>query len=103
MRRAARVDDNHRDIINSLEEMHCTVLDLSKVGGGCPDILVGWQGINILFEIKDGNKPPSRRRLRDNQESFMQRWKGPAYAVNSFEEAWAIISQNCYRRLNKID
>ena len=54
MRRAARVDDNHAKIVASLRLVGCTVLDLSAVGQGCPDIMVGLAGVNYLIEIKDG-------------------------------------------------
>ena len=56
MRRAAKVDDNHREIVRALRDCGATVQDLSPVGAGCPDILVGWQGRNHLIEIKDGAK-----------------------------------------------
>jgi hypothetical protein len=60
MRRAAKVDANHADIVKALRAAGCGVLDLSKVGNGCPDLLVH-AGVTVLMEIKDGSKPPSAR------------------------------------------
>ena len=87
MRRAARVDDNHREVIAALRQVGASVMDLSRVGAGCPDICAGFRGRNILIEIKDGNKPPSARKLTDAQDDWHAQWNGSAYVVTSAEEA----------------
>ncbi len=48
----SRVDGNQGCISNDLQLLGCTVQDLSGVGHGCPDILVGFQSKNYVFEIK---------------------------------------------------
>lgn len=63
MRRAARVDANQAAVVAALRRAGCYVQDLSGVGGGCPDLLVGYRGAWHLLEVKDGAKPPSRREL----------------------------------------
>jgi hypothetical protein len=40
VRRAAKVDANHGEIVKALRSAGCGVLDLSAVGNGCPDLLV---------------------------------------------------------------
>jgi hypothetical protein len=39
------------------------VICLHTVGRGCPDILVGWHGLNYLFEVKQpgGNLTPDEK------------------------------------------
>lgn len=69
-RRAARTDDNHGEIVRALRQIGCYVVDCAHVGRGFPDIVVGFRGHWILIEIKDGEKSPSRRRLRATQEIF---------------------------------
>ncbi len=88
-------DANHNRIVAGLRAAGCSVLDLSAVGDGCPDILVGVSGHNILFEIKDGEKVKSQTKLNDRQIEFFDSWRGTAYVVKSLLEAIRII--NDYR------
>ena len=92
MRRAAKVDDNHAEIVSALRSVGCGVLDLSAVGKGCPDLLVHPPTfpdcrMAFLMEIKDGNKPPSARKLTKHQIKFHAEWKGWIYTVTNVEEA----------------
>jgi hypothetical protein len=100
MRRAARVDDNHAAIAAALRQTGCTVLSLAPIGQGCPDLLVGrggtW-GMNLLLEIKDGDKSPSRRELTPDQETFLHSWNGPIAVVTSLEEALAAVQRHLGR------
>lgn len=90
MRRAAKVDRNHSEIVTKLRQTFgpdC-VLDLSRVGQGCPDILVGVRGKNILLEIKsDGGS------LTNDQRFWHINWWGQAHVVYNFEEALQIIEK----------
>ena len=57
MRRAAKVDNNQSAIVARFRELYCSVQDLSSVGAGVPDILVGLRDargerVNVLVEIK---------------------------------------------------
>lgn len=81
MRIAARRDANHAAIVKALRKVGCTVLDLGAVGNGCPDLLVGFAGILTLLEVKDGSKPPSARRLTDDQKLFHVVWAETRIAV----------------------
>ena len=87
MRRAARIDDNHREVVEALRQHGCSVLDLASVGKGCPDLLVGYNGVNYLMEVKDGSKPPSRRKLTNDQQVWHCNWTGQAVVVQSAEQA----------------
>lgn len=87
MRRAAKTDDNQRAIVNALRRAGCSVLILSGVGKGCPDIAVGRAGITYMLEIKDGRKPPCARRLTDDEKGWHARWRGHAAVVTNEEEA----------------
>lgn len=81
MRRAARVDRNQQEIVAHLRKHGATVQPLHTVGKGCPDILVGWQGKNLLFEIKDHLKSPSQRKLTPDEESWHASWSGDVAVV----------------------
>lgn len=67
MRRAARVDANQAAIAEALRSCGATVQLIHTVGKGCPDLLVGFGGINLLLEVKDGSKPPSKRKLTPDE------------------------------------
>lgn len=94
MRRAAKVDANHAEIVKALRSAGCWVLDLSAVGQGCPDLLVHGPTYSWdfrLIEIKDGNKPPSARKLTPAQIEFHAGCRGPVVVVNSVAEALAAV------------
>ena len=87
MRRAAKTDANQSAIVDALRTVGCSVLPLHAVGQGCPDILCGFQGRNVLIEIKDGAKPPSARKLTPDQVDFHALWRGQVTVVTSVREA----------------
>jgi len=62
-------------------------LHLHQVGAGCPDALVGIDGRNLLLEIKDGSKPPSRRALTADEIAFHAAWRGEIAVVATVAEA----------------
>jgi len=98
--RRARVDSNQYAIITALRQAGCSVQPLHTVGAGCPDLLVGritetaaWyeNSYNFLLEIKDGSKPPSRRKLTPDEQRWHIAWKGQVTVVSSVDEALAAV------------
>ena len=81
MRRAARVDENQENVVKALRAVGASVQTLAAVGKGVPDLLVGYQGKTILLEVKDGRKPPSARRLTEDQLKWHGAWRGGPLAV----------------------
>lgn len=53
------------------------------VGDGFPDIVVGRYRQNVLVEIKDGEKPPSKRALTPDEIEFRDGWLGWYEVVES--------------------
>ncbi len=86
MRRAHRLDGSHAAIVAELEARGASVLSLAGVGSGCPDLLIGYRRRMALVEIKDGDKPPSKRRLTPDQAEFMLKWHGPPVLIVSRAE-----------------
>lgn len=97
MRIAAKIDANQPEIVKALRKIGCTVEILSAVGKGCPDIIVGYKmynGVkcNVFFEIKDGEKPKSARKLTPDQVKWHEQWQGAVYVVESVDEAISVIN-----------
>lgn len=67
----SRKDKNQGELVTALEKLGCTVMDLSAVGEGCPDIVVGYRGMNYLAEIKQPKK-----QLSLGQRANAMWWRG---------------------------
>ena len=90
MRTIARVDDNQPEIVRQLKQLGVTVLHVHQLKN-CFDILVGYKGVNYAFEIKDPDKPPSKRRLTEGEQKFFDTWKGQINKVETLDEIIKII------------
>ena len=93
-RYARRVDGNQADIVRVLRARGASVEPLSRLGGGVPDLLVGFLGINLLFEVKDpegararGTGVPSATELTPAERDWQSAWIGQVCVINSAEEA----------------
>ena len=90
MRRAARRDEGERLIIDGLRAVGVWVHSLNAKN--IPDLLVGYRSRLILLEVKDGNKPPSRRKLRPGQRDLADQLKGfPVFKVESLDDAFRAL------------
>lgn len=90
MRYKARKDTVHAEIVTALRAVGASVQDLSAVGGGVPDILVGYRGINYLMEIKTP-KHGTKAGTKARQQEWHESWRGSVYYVRSIDEAYRII------------
>jgi hypothetical protein len=97
MKTRPRLDRNHREIVKALIKMGAEVLSLAPMGGGVFDLLVGYRGRLHLIEIKDGSRPPSSRKLTDDEQWFYNRWRlvvpYSIHIVNNVEEAISALLQ----------
>jgi len=87
-----RTDSNHAEIIKALRKIpNLSVFSTHEVGKGFPDIVIGYKGINYLIEIKDGNKPPSARKLTPDEVKFHHEWHGQIKVIKNIDELLEII------------
>ncbi len=96
MRHARRTDANHAEIRDGLRALGYDVLDLSDVGGGIPDLCVNRKDFRLppfFFEVKDGKKPPSQRRLTTAESKWMEYCGGITFVVTSLEEAIKVLTE----------
>ena len=93
MRRAARTDANQPLIVRALRDAGATVQILAGIGQGCPDLLVGLAGVNLLMEIKDPMRKPSEQALTDDEVEFHAAWKGQVAVVKTVREALTLLER----------
>jgi len=91
-RYARKTDDNHQRIVAALRAFGASVASLAAVGGGVPDLLVGYRGVNYLLEVKDGSKVASARKLTAAQVEWFGGWRGlkPSTVENEDDASCAI-------------
>ena len=93
MRRAAAVDANQSILIAAFRRMGCTVQTLHIVGRGCPDFVVGHKKRNYLVEAKDGDKPPSARKLTPAEEEWHRDWRGQVCLCESLDDVQRLVAE----------
>ena len=86
-RYATRRDENEKEIVKALESIGCTVYRLDAP----VDLIVGYRARNILLEVKDGTKSPSRQRLTPAEMRWHNEWRGQVAIVNSVDAAIEVI------------
>jgi len=99
MKIRGRVDGNQKEVVTELRDMGFSVAITSQLGNGFPDIVLGYQNHNYLFEIKDPSQSPSARVLTLSEERFRDNWKGNYNIILSAQDALRYIySTKCYNR-----
>lgn len=81
-RRRTQSDPNQAAIVAALRKTGRTVEVISDVGGGVPDLLVGFHGRTYLLEVKAPGDD-----LSDDQVIWHAGWKGHADVVRTEQQA----------------
>ena len=84
---AKRTDANHSLIVQAIRGMGATVLDLSRQGQGCPDLLISYQGSMALVKIK----ADAKKKYTPQQNLFMTCWQAPVHRVETIEQAESLV------------
>ena len=83
-----RVDENQSQIFHTFIALGASVCNLSTVGRGCPDALIGYKGKTVLVEIKRDSKAS----YTEPQIKFMQNWRGGTISrIDSVDAAIRLI------------
>src|SRR5258706_1497113 len=91
MRRASKIDSNHKNIRQSLHDMGRRVFDTAAHGEGFPDLVVPLRNgrVALLFEIK----PETGGEVTKDECYFMMQIVEPVYRmVDSFEQIKILFS-----------
>lgn len=88
MRRAAKVDENQKAIVDALRDAGVSVLSLAAMAKGCPDLLAyrSKHGF-VMLEVK--NKAGRGVTFTLDQVKFHRQW--PVTVVTTPEEALAAV------------
>jgi len=89
--RRKRVDDNQEEIAETFLKCGASVLSLSQVGGGVPDLVVAYAGETFLVEVKNRKTSYGRRGLSFMQDKFAKYWKGKLFMVSEIDEVLPIL------------
>lgn len=84
------MDANHAEIVAAFRRLGYSVADTSRLGNGFPDLVVAKAGRTVLVEVKDGDKPPSARKLTTAEREFKATWKGEYRIVESVDDVLAM-------------
>lgn len=66
----------HREMMADLRRMAFSVHDLSMVGDGFPDLIIGRQGLDMLVEVKTPYGLIGAYRMEQTQRDFNAAWRG---------------------------
>ena len=92
MKKYGRTDGNQTPLIKDLRRIPgLKVLILSSVGDGCPDFCTGWMGLNHLFEVKNPDMPPSKRKLTKDERRFHNTWTGQVDVVLTLRDILDVL------------
>lgn len=74
-RTRAKVDGNQVAIVKYLRHCGASIQHMHQISGAL-DLIVGFAGIDQRVEIKDPAKPPSKRKLTDDEQKVFDEWQG---------------------------
>lgn len=80
-RYAKRRDANEADIIKTLRQLGCTVIQSDVV-----DLIVGYRGHSFIFEVKT-----EKGKLEPSQEKLLAEWRGQYDIIRNTTDALNII------------
>lgn len=88
--RQSKVDGNQPEVVQAYRRAGCSVCDLSPMGSGVPDLLVGhvWCGLRRTFvaEVKDPAQPPNKRRLNPGEALWRDEWRGEHWVIETVDD-----------------
>ncbi len=94
MRKYGKIDNNQTEIVNGLRKLGFSVESTASIGGGFPDIVVGYQGKNYLFEVKQKrsitNENP--KPLTEHEKQFYESWRGQYAVVTCVEDVLSVVN-----------
>jgi hypothetical protein len=89
--RHKKKDRNHKELVEYFRANGATVDDVSALPDIGYDIIVCYRGVVVFTEIKDGEKPPSARKLTESEEAAALRHGEKFAVVETIEQARGLL------------
>jgi hypothetical protein len=86
MRRNAKVDNNHSEVVAAFRKLGASDLSLANLGRGVPDLLVAWCGVTMLIEVK-----APKGKETDDQLRFFEGWQGQIFIVRDVAGVLTVV------------
>lgn len=83
-----RIDISQPELVDYARSLGASVTHLHRVGGGVPDLLIGYQGKNYLVEVKSG-----KGKLNKLQNKFRDSWNGSYHIARNKEDIEVILNE----------
>ena len=80
------MDSNHGEVADAFRALGFSVADTSRLGSGFPDLVIARRGRTAVVEVKDGDKPPSARKLTEDELKFRDGWTGEYFVVEGIDD-----------------
>lgn len=94
MGRRLRKDNNHTEIVAVLRKLGWSVVDLSTLGQGVPDLVIGDASHGAhMVEVKNRHTSYGRSGLSKRQVRWRDSWKGIVHIVRTIDDALALTRQ----------
>lgn len=105
MRYGAKKDANHVEIVAAMRLCGLSVLDVSTLGCGVPDLIVfiPQMGEIRLVEIKNLKTGYGRRGLNKNQRDWIKWWKGSDVVIVTSVQEVADLAAGRLHLLKTVD
>lgn len=83
--RGRRVDQNHAAIVEAFRAHGWSVQSLATIGKGCPDLLVGKHGRDLVVEVKT-----AKGKLTRDEAKWIDAWRGSVHIVRTVDDVQRI-------------
>jgi len=91
-RRRVSRDRNQQQIVDALRAVGAFVYDAAHIGGGFPDLIVGFRGMVYLMEIKNPKSWYGKLGMSESQKKFRDAWHdAPISLVENANDALFVI------------
>ena len=96
-RYGGRRDSNQSDLLAAINDIPgCVAVDLGAVGSGVSDLLIGFDGVNYLAEVKlepvKGKVFKSQSKLNDKQIEWHGLWPGQVAVVRTLDDVLKLLN-----------
>ena len=81
-----KIDINQPELVDYARSLGASVAHLHRVGGGVPDLLIGFDGKNYLIEVKN-----EKGKLNKLQIKFRDEWNGNFFVARNKEDIRSIL------------